>query len=105
MSALSLIHILSNGVNGYIKKVEEDTLSSYPLTISKQDYDLSSMMGGQGATDDEASNGEDSSDDGTDGKAQGTDKKMCIRDRVNTMSLCAKRLRVRLRILAASSSR
>lgn len=71
---IAAILALSNGVNGYIKKVEEDTLSSYPLTISKQDYDLSAMMGGQGATDDNTSNGEDSSDDGTDGKAQGTDK-------------------------------
>ena len=71
---IAAISALSNGVNNYIKKVEEDTLSSYPLTISKQDYDLSSMMGGQGAVDDEASNGEDLSDDGTDGKAPGTDK-------------------------------
>lgn len=71
---IAAILALSNGVNGYIKKVEEDTLSSYPLTISRQDYDLSSMMGGQGAADDEASNGEDLSDDGTDGKAPGTDK-------------------------------
>lgn len=71
---IAAILALSNGVNGYIKKVEEDTLSSYPLTISKQDYDLSSMMGGQGAADDEASNGEGPSDDGTDGKAQGTDR-------------------------------
>ena len=71
---IAAILALSNGVNNYIKKVEEDTLSSYPLTISKQDYDLSSMMGGQGAVDDEASNGEDLSDDGTDGKAPGTDK-------------------------------
>lgn len=70
---IAAILALSNGVNNYIKKVEEDTLSSYPLTISKQDYDLSSMMGGQGAADDEASNGEDLSD-GTGGKAQGTDK-------------------------------
>ena len=70
---IAAILALSNGVNGYIKKVEEDTLSSYPLTISKQDYDLSSMMGGQGAADDEASNGEDLSD-GTGGKAQGTDR-------------------------------
>lgn len=54
---IAAILALSNGVNGYIKKVEEDTLSSYPLTISKQDYDLSSMMGGQGATED----GEDAS--------------------------------------------
>lgn len=71
---IAAILALSNGVNGYIKKVEEDTLSSYPVTISKQDYDLSSMMGGQGATDDGMSKSEDSSDDGTDGKAQGTDK-------------------------------
>ena len=71
---IAAILALSNGVNGYIKKVEEDTLSSYPLTISKQDYDLSSMMGGQGTTDDEASNGEDSSDDSAGGKAKGTDK-------------------------------
>ena len=70
---IAAILALSNGVNGYIKKVEEDTLSSYPLTISKQDYDLSSMMGGRGAADDEASNGEDLSD-GTGGKAKGTDK-------------------------------
>lgn len=71
---IAAILALSNGVNGYIKKVEEDTLSSYPLTISKQDYDLSSMMGGQGAADDDMSKSEDSSDDGTDGKARGTDK-------------------------------
>ena len=70
---IAAILALSNGVNGYIKKVEEDTLSSYPLTISKQDYDLSSMMGGQGAADDEAFNGGDLSD-GSGGKAKGTDK-------------------------------
>lgn len=70
---IAAILALSNGVNGYIKKVEEDTLSSYPLTISKQDYDLSSMMGGHGATDDEVSEGEDSSD-ATGGKDKGTDK-------------------------------
>jgi len=70
---IAAILSLSNGVNGYIKKVEEDTLSSYPLTISKQDYDLSSMMGGNGTADEEASKGEDSSG-AADGKAKGTDK-------------------------------
>ena len=70
---IAAILALSNGVNDYIKKIEEDTLSSYPLTISKQDYDLSSMMGGHGATDDEVSEGEDSSD-ATGGKDKGTDK-------------------------------
>lgn len=72
---IAAILALSNGVNNYIKKVEEDTLSSYPLTISKQDYDLSSMMGGQGTTEDggDASKNEDSPDD-VDGKAKGADK-------------------------------
>jgi putative ABC transport system permease protein len=70
---IAAILALSNGVNGYIKKVEEDTLSSYPLTISKQDYDLSSMMGGHGATDEEASEDKDASDGATGGKAKGTD--------------------------------
>lgn len=60
---IAAILALSNGVNGYIKKVEEDTLSSYPLTISKQDYDLSSIMGGQGAADDDSPENVDSSDD------------------------------------------
>ena len=71
---IAAILALSNGVNGYIKKVEEDTLSSYPLTISKRDYDLSSMMGGQGATDDDSPENVDSSDDSAGGKAQGTDR-------------------------------
>ena len=46
---IAAILALSNGVNNYIKKVEEDTLSSYPLTISRQDYDLSTMMDGHGS--------------------------------------------------------
>ena len=46
---IAAILALSNGVNNYIKKVEEDTLSSYPLTISRQDYDLSAMMDGHGS--------------------------------------------------------
>lgn len=71
---IAAILALSNGVNDYIKKVEEDTLSSYPLTISKQDYDLSSMMGGQGAADDDSPENVDSSDDSAGGKAKGTDK-------------------------------
>ena len=62
---IAAILALSNGVNNYIKKVEEDTLSSYPLTISKQDYDLSSMMGGQETAEDseDASDASDSEDD------------------------------------------
>ena len=43
---IAAILALSNGVNGYIAKVEEDTLSSYPLTISKNAADISSMFAG-----------------------------------------------------------
>ena len=43
---IAAILALSNGVNEHIAKVEEDTLSSYPLTIAKQSYDMSEMLGG-----------------------------------------------------------
>lgn len=41
---IALIMSLSNGVREYIHRVEEDTLSSYPLTIQKVSVDTSSMM-------------------------------------------------------------
>lgn len=69
---IAAILALSNGVNNYIKKVEEDTLSSYPLTISKQDYDLSSMMGGQEAAEDDG--GASSASAGADSSAKKSDK-------------------------------
>ena len=70
---IAAILALSNGVNNYIKKVEEDTLSSYPLTISKQDYDLSSMMGGNDTADNGTSESKDSTGD-TGGKVKKSDK-------------------------------
>ena len=41
---IAAILALSNGVNDYIAKVEQDTLSSYPLTIARQSYDMTSML-------------------------------------------------------------
>ena len=41
---IALILSLSNGVNNYIEKVQEDTLTSYPLTIEKSSVDMSVMM-------------------------------------------------------------
>lgn len=35
---------LSNGVQKYIEKVQEDTLSSYPITIEEATVDMTSMM-------------------------------------------------------------
>ncbi len=47
---IAAILALSNGVNNYIAKVEEDTLSSYPLSITKQSYDLTSMLSGDASS-------------------------------------------------------
>ncbi len=41
---IASILALSNGVNAYITKVEEDTLTSYPVTISKSGFDMSSLI-------------------------------------------------------------
>lgn len=41
---IALIMSLSNGVNNYIKSVEEETLSEYPLTITKTGFNFASMM-------------------------------------------------------------
>ena len=65
---IAAILALSNGVNGYIAKVEQDTLSSYPLIIARQSYDLTSMMTGEGASDE---TGEDAAEaDGDSGAAR-----------------------------------
>jgi len=41
---ISLIMALSNGIELYIDKVQEDTMTSYPLTIEKQTVDITSFM-------------------------------------------------------------
>lgn len=41
---IALILALSSGVNLYIKNVESETLSSYPLTIESATMDMSSLM-------------------------------------------------------------
>ncbi len=42
---IALIMSLSNGMNAYIKNVEEETLSEYPLQIDGTSMDLAGMMG------------------------------------------------------------
>ena len=63
---IALILSLSSGVNDYIAKVEQDTLSTSPLTIAKQSYDMSSMLTG----DSSASEGQSDESDG-DASAEG----------------------------------
>lgn len=41
---IALILAISTGIQDYINKLEEDTLSSYPLTIENSTVDISSMM-------------------------------------------------------------
>ncbi len=42
---IALILALSNGINAYIALVQEDTLSTYPLSIFEQSQDYSAMLG------------------------------------------------------------
>lgn len=49
---IALILSISNGVNDYIKSMEEDTLSEYPLQIQSTGIDLTSMMVSMAMTDD-----------------------------------------------------
>ncbi|MBQ6477047.1 MAG: ABC transporter ATP-binding protein/permease [Bacilli bacterium] len=41
---IALILSLANGINSFIAKTEEDTLSQYPLNIEKESVDMSSMI-------------------------------------------------------------
>ncbi len=41
---IALVLSLSNGIQGYIDKVQEDMLLSYPMSVEKQTMDISSIM-------------------------------------------------------------
>ncbi len=41
---IALILSLSNGIQAYIDRVQEDTLSTYPLTLQKETQDFAAMM-------------------------------------------------------------
>lgn len=41
---IATIMSLSNGVQNYISKVEEDTLSSYPITLEEKTIDMGEMI-------------------------------------------------------------
>ena len=56
---IAAILSLANGVNAYIKSVEEETLSEYPLQIMSTGFDMTTMLLGSG--------GSDSAPDATDG--------------------------------------
>ena len=56
---IALILAISTGVQNYINKVEEDTLSSYPITIEESTIDMSSMMESMMGTEEKDDNQEE----------------------------------------------
>ncbi len=54
---IALITALSTGVQAYIDRVQEDTLSSYPIVIESESVDMSALIGGLMGIRDEASAG------------------------------------------------
>ena len=52
---IALILALSSGINAFINQVQEDTLSTYPLSISKESQDMSALLSAMTTT----SSGED----------------------------------------------
>ena len=53
---IALIMSLSNGIQKYIEKVEEETLTSYPIEIDKTSIDLSSVLTEQSKKQENAKN-------------------------------------------------
>lgn len=60
---IAAILALANGVNSYIKSVEEDTLSLYPLTIQRQGMDMTAMLAASAGMMEEMSGAGGSDDD------------------------------------------
>lgn len=56
---IALILAISTGVQNYINKVEEDTLSSYPITIEESTIDMASMMESMMGTEENSENQDD----------------------------------------------
>ncbi|MCL2339626.1 MAG: ABC transporter ATP-binding protein/permease [Actinomycetia bacterium] len=68
---IAAILSVANGVNAYIANVEEETLSQYPLTISRSGIDLTALMVDSGTTDSSASS-DSTSSGSTDTSSTGT---------------------------------
>ena len=57
---IAMILALSNGINAYIALVQEDTLSTYPLTIQQTTQDTSALLGAMTQSNTEAGGDRDS---------------------------------------------
>ena len=57
---IAAILSMSHGANTYIRNIQEETLKSYPLTITDTSFDLTAMLGLNGAADkDDTADGEE----------------------------------------------
>ncbi|MBE6727754.1 MAG: ABC transporter ATP-binding protein/permease [Ruminococcaceae bacterium] len=57
---IALIYAVSNGMTAYIDKVQEDTLSSYPITLEAKHMDVSELMATfMGAAQNKGNHGDD----------------------------------------------
>ncbi len=65
---IAAILSLANGVNNYIKTVEEETLSQYPLQIQSTGFDMTSLMLGSATGGDSSGSFGDGGDGGGDGE-------------------------------------
>lgn len=72
---IAAILALSNGVNNYIAKVEQDTLSSYPLSIEKTSYNLTNLF-----TENSSNNNANTSDTSSDSSSGVINEKTMISD-------------------------
>ena len=50
---IALVQAISNGFQGYVDSIQEDTLTSYPLTIMQESTDITSMLLSMTSTDSE----------------------------------------------------
>lgn len=60
---IALILSLSSGINTYITKVQQDTLTSYPITIEAESVDMTSMLTSLMGVSDEEDSGEPREED------------------------------------------
>ena len=65
---IAAILALSNGVNDYIARTEEEALSSYPLTITKSSFDLSGLLAANMGLETDGDSDADSEADAQDGE-------------------------------------
>ena len=76
---IAAILALANGVNAYIKHVEEDTLSVYPLTIQSQGFDLGSMLAASAGGSQEPTDSPEPEPDGNGGDGKVREARMLKR--------------------------